>query len=143
MRTFNVGDKVRIKDINWWMNEKNSTRNFTVRGFNNTLLFFQEDMLNFLGKSATVVKVGDFGYKIKINGYGISPYTWSEEVLEDDENKSDDLNELRARVASNILSNMISNQDIMISCISDNSSEDVYIDASIRIADKLIDKLKR
>lgn len=133
---FKEGDRVQIKGIEWWKEEKNSCRSFYVESFNNYRFIFTETMLKFLGKRATITKINDNGYNINIDGYGLSEYVWGEEILEPIEKEHDEKWE-KVRIQASIaaMKGLLSNPN-------NSSAGDWTAKKSVEIADKLIEELK-
>lgn len=149
MNKFNIGETVRIKGYDWWRKVTNDQmyKIFMVQGFNNSAVLFEEKMLEFLNKEATIVKIGDLGYKLNISGYGEVDYIWPEDSLikSEDSGNSSAQNEIinwdiyRNKVASDILIELISKSNCEnILDINDDS----YVGVAINLTDKLINALK-
>lgn len=149
MNKFNIGETVRIKGYDWWRKVTNYQmyKLFMVQSFNNSVVLFEEKMLEFLNKEATIVKIGDLGYKLNISGYGEVDYIWPEDSLIkfDDSSNSPTQNEIincdiyRAKVASDILIELISKsncENIL------DINGDLYVGVAINLTDKLINALK-
>lgn len=152
MNKFNIGETVRIKGYDWWRKVTNDQmyKIFMVQSFNNSVVLFEEKMLEFLNKEATIVKIGDLGYKLNISGYGEVDYIWPEDSLiksEDSSNSSNSStqNEVvnydiyRTKVASDILIELISKsncENIL------DINGDLYVGVAIDLTDKLINALK-
>jgi len=74
---YNVGDKVRIKSIDWYNKNKNE-KGYIY--FNNNS--FVSDMSEFCGKIATIIKKCDKYYKLDIDKNKGS-WSWTDDMLED------------------------------------------------------------
>lgn len=149
MNKFNIGETVRIKGYDWWRKVTNDQmyKIFMVQSFNNSVVLFEEKMLEFLNKEATIVKIGDLGYKLNISGYGEVDYIWPEDSLikPEDSSNSSTQNEIinwdiyRNKLASDILIELISKSNCEnILDINDDS----YVGVAINLTDKLINALK-
>ena len=149
MNKFNIGETVRIKGYDWWRKVTNDQmyKLFMVQSFNNSVVLFEEKMLEFLNKEATIVKIGDLGYKLNISGYGEVDYIWPEDSLiksEDSSNNSTQTEIIncdiyRTKVASDILIELISKsncENIL------DINGDLYVGVAINLTDKLINTLK-
>lgn len=149
MNKFNIGETVRIKGYDWWRKVTNDQmyKIFMVQSFNNSIVLFEEKMLEFLNKEATIVKIGDLGYKLNISGYGEVDYIWPEDSLikSEDSSNSSAQNEIinwdiyRNKVASDILIELISKsncENIL------DINGDLYVGVAINLTDKLINVLK-
>lgn len=149
MNKFNIGETVRIKGYDWWRKVTNDQmyKLFMVQSFNNSVVLFEEKMLEFLNKDATIVKIGDLGYKLNISGYGEVDYIWPEDSLikSEDSHNNYTQNEIinydiyRTKVASDILIGLISKsncEDIL------DINGDLYVEVAINLTDKLINALK-
>lgn len=138
---FKEGDRVQIKGIEWWKEEKNACHSFYVESFNNYRFIFTESMLKFLGKRATITKVNDNGYNINIDGYGLSEYIWGEEILESIEKEHDEKWE-KIRIQASIAAM----QGIMSATSSEivtaRTEPKVIAEYAVEYADALIDELK-
>lgn len=149
MNKFNIGETVRIKGYDWWRKVTNDQmcKLFMVQSFNNSVVLFEEKMLEFLNKEATIVKICDLGYKLNISGYGEVDYIWPEDSLIKSEDSSNNptQNEIinwdiyRNKLASDILIELISKSNCEnILDINDDS----YVGVAINLTDKLINALK-
>lgn len=149
MNKFNIGETVRIKGYDWWRKVTNDQmyKIFMVQSFNNSVVLFEEKMLEFLNKEATIVKIGDLGYKLNISGYGEVDYIWPEESLikPEDSSNSATQNEI---INWDIYRNKLAS-DILIELISKSNCEnildingDLYVGVAINLTDKLINALK-
>lgn len=149
MNKFNIGETVRIKGYDWWRKVTNDQmyKIFMVQSFNNSVVLFEEKMLEFLNKEATIVKIGDLGYKLNISGYGEVDYIWPEDSLikSGDSSNNPTQNEIinwdiyRNKVASDILIELISKsncENIL------DINGDSYVGVAINLTDKLINALK-
>lgn len=141
MPKFKVGDKVRIKDLEWWEKEKKACLKFIVESFNNSRVLFDETMIKYLGKEAVITRISDYGYIIDIDGYGLSSFVWGEEILEpieDIEDKSNvDWEQIRIQASIAAMRSLLSNSSLKF----DTAEECAKM--SVMAADALIDELKK
>lgn len=72
---YNVGDKVRVKSIEWYQSRKES--NGDIEG--GTLIFCSE-MQDYCGKESTIVYKGDYFYKLDIDN---ALFSWEDWMLKD------------------------------------------------------------
>lgn len=72
---YNVGDKVRVKSIEWYQSRKES--NGDIEG--GTLIFCSE-MQDYCGKESTIVYKGDYFYKLDIDN---ALFSWQDWMLKD------------------------------------------------------------
>lgn len=78
---YKVGDKVRIKSLEWYNSNKDKQGDVTV-----CINFFVLQMSQYCGKIATITRVSLESYKIDIDN---STWNWTDEMFEDDTNISD------------------------------------------------------
>jgi hypothetical protein len=75
MRYFDVGDKVKIKSLDWYRTNKDDYGEVCISPG------FILDMAKFCGKTATIVDIHEYNhYTIDIDGEN---WNWSEEFFED------------------------------------------------------------
>ena len=74
---YKVGDKVRIKDKNWYDRKKNKFGFWTRSLSGNTQVYFSEEMAEFCGKVLTIAAIESEYYAM----VGIS-YAWTNEMIE-------------------------------------------------------------
>ena len=68
---YKVGDKVRIKSLDWYNENKN------INGF---VFGFTPKMSEYCGKTATIVKVGSFHYELDIDDWD---WYWTDEMFDE------------------------------------------------------------
>ena len=74
---YKVGDKVRIKSIDWY-NQNKDKDGFLI--LENSMVIFLPYMVRYLGKFATITSIEDMGYKIDIDD---GRYLWTDEMFDE------------------------------------------------------------
>lgn len=71
---YNVGDRVRIKSIDWY------NRNKDKNGYVDVGVLFDEEMSRWCGKTMTIIKVNQLYYTMEEDD--ISHFFWTDEMFE-------------------------------------------------------------
>lgn len=74
---YKVGDKVRIKDKNWYDRKKDKFGFWTRSLSGNTQVYFSEEMAEFCGKVLTIAAIEPENYAMVGNSYA-----WTNEMIE-------------------------------------------------------------
>ena len=74
---YKLGDKVRIKDMNWYDRKKDKFGFWTRSLSGNTQVYFSEEMAKFCGKVLTIAAIEPENYAMVGNSYA-----WTNEMIE-------------------------------------------------------------
>lgn len=75
---YNVGDKVRIKDKNWYKSHKNKFGKVWTHSLSgDNLICFDQDSAKFCGKVLTIAAIEPENYAMVGNSYA-----WTDEMIE-------------------------------------------------------------
>ena len=123
---YKVGDKVKIKSLEWYNQNKDSYGDIYLNDYG---ISFIKEMSVFCGKEATVVFDLGGEYQIDIDN---KKWSWKDWMLEDEPTSSDHLKEKRFQAACSAMNGILSTE------YSKPIPNDKIVQMSYMLADELL-----